>query len=167
VGSLPLTARTLGRVSEIEIRLVRYGDPAAQLLVAAAMADLADRYGDEDGTPVDPTEFDPPDGAFLVAFLGGEPVGCAGWRSHGEAGELAELKRMFTAHAARGRGVARRLMRAIEDSARRAGRKRLILETGDRQPEAVSLYLASGFEPIEHFGFYRHAEGVLSFGKPL
>jgi GNAT superfamily N-acetyltransferase len=154
-------------VSEIEIRLVRYGDPTAQLLVAGAMADLAARYGDGDGTPVDAAEFDPPDGAFLIAFVGGEPVGCAGWRSHGDTDEVAELKRMFTTPAARGKGVARRLMRAVEDSARQAGRKRLILETGDLQPEAVGLYRASGFEPIEHFGFYRHEDGVMSFGKPL
>jgi GNAT superfamily N-acetyltransferase len=156
-------------VGEIEIRLVRYADPAARRMVAGAMAELSARYGGEEGdeSPVHGAEFDPPGGAFLVAFLGGEPVGCAGWRSHGEAGEVAELKRMYTAPAARGRGVARRLLRAVEDSARDAGRKRVILECGDQQPEAIGLYQASGYERIPDFGYYRQHDGVRSFARDL
>ena len=153
--------------SEIEIRPLGYADPVARALVADAMADLAGRYGDGDATPVDPAQFDPPGGAFLVAYLDGEPVGCGGWRSHGEGGEVAELKRMYTAPAVRGRGVARRLLAAVEESARSHGRRRLILECGDRQPEAVALYTRCGYERIEDFGFYREEPGVLSFGRDL
>jgi GNAT superfamily N-acetyltransferase len=152
-------------VTEIEIRLVRYGDPVAQQLVAGALADLSSRYGGNgDDTPVDAAQFAPPDGAFLVAFLQGQAVGCAGWRSHGD---VAELKRMYTVPAARGRGVGRRLLAAVEDSARAHGRKRLILETGNRQPEAVGLYRACGYEPIEHFGYYRDEPEVVSLGRDL
>ena len=155
-------------VSEIEVRAVRYDDPVAQRLVRAALADLSARYGGPgDEKPVDAAEFAAPRGAFLLAFLGGEPVGCAGWRSRGDAGELAELKRMYTSPAARGKGVARALLAAVEDSARSHGRKRLILECGDRQPEAVSLYVAYGFKRIGNFGHYRHHAGVLSFGLDL
>ena len=63
--------------------------------------------------------------------------------------------------------MARRLLAAVEDSARREGRKKLILECGDRQPEAINLYHAYGFERIEDFGYYRHHAGVLSFGREL
>jgi GNAT superfamily N-acetyltransferase len=145
-----------------------YADPAAQRLVAEALGDLAARYGGEgDETPVDPADFAPPSGAFLVAYLAGEAVGCAGWRSHRGDGSVAELKRMYTSPAARGRGVARRLLAAVEDSARECGRQRLILETGDRQPEAIGLYKSAGYERIEDFGYYRHEPGVLSFGRTL
>jgi GNAT superfamily N-acetyltransferase len=155
-------------VSEIEIRTVRYGSLVAQHLVAGALADLGSRYGGGgDETPVDAAEFEPPAGAFLVAYLGGEPVGCGGWRSHGDSDEVAELKRMYTAPSARGRGVGRAVLAAVERSARDNGRKRLILECGDRQPEAIGLYEACGYERIADFGFYREHEGVRSYGRDL
>jgi GNAT superfamily N-acetyltransferase len=113
------------------------------------------------------TEFDPPSGAFLVAYLDHDPVGCAGWRSHGDSGDTAELKRLYVAPTARGHGIARALLAAIERSAREYGRSRLILECGDRQPEAIGLYQGSGYELIENFGYYRDEPGVLSFGRSL
>ena len=59
------------------------------------------------------------DGVFLVAYADGVPAGCGGWRSHGDDGETAEIKRMYVAPEARRRGIARRLLAALEDSARR------------------------------------------------
>ncbi|MDG4808307.1 GNAT family N-acetyltransferase [Micromonospora sp. WMMD1120] len=153
-------------MSEIEIRTVPFDAPVAQHLIRAALADLGARYhssGDE--TPVDATEFEPPDGVFLVAYLAGEPVGCGGWRSHGEG--TAELKRMYTAPAARGRGVARTVLAAVERSARDQGRKRVVLECGDKQPEAIAMYRSAGYERIPNFGFYKDAEGCISFGRTL
>ena len=152
-------------VEEIKIREARFDEPAVQRLTAEALAELSRRYGGSgDDTPVAATDFDPPTGAFLVAYVGAELLGCAGWRAHGED---AELKRMFTVPAARGRGVARRMLSAIEESARERGRKRVILETGDKQPEAIALYLACGYERIEDFGYYKGEEGVLSFARTL
>ncbi|MFC3504997.1 GNAT family N-acetyltransferase [Micromonospora krabiensis] len=155
-------------MSEIEIHAVRFDSPAAQRLIRDALADLGARYGGSgDETPVDAAEFDPPVGAFLVAHLDGEPIGCGGWRSHGEAGDTAELKRMYTAPAARGRGVARAVLAAVERSAREHGRKRMILECGDRQPEAIAMYTSAGYERIPNFGFYKDAPGCISFGRTL
>ena len=160
-----MSGSTLVRVTDIEIRLVPYDSPVAQRLVAATLADLGARYGGSgDDTPVQAGEFDPPNGAFLVAFLGGEPVGCGGWRSHGE---VAELKRMYTAPHARKRGVGRMVLAAVECSAREHGRKRMILECGDRQPEAIAMYEAAGYERIEDFGFYRNSPSVRSYGRDL
>lgn len=155
-------------MSEIEIRLARFDSPDAQRLIRAALADLGQRYGgDGDETPVAVAEFDPPAGAFLIAYLAGRAVGCGGWRSHGDAGETAELKRMYTAPQARGRGVARRVLAAVERSAREHGRKRIILECGDRQPEAIALYEASGYQLIPNFGFYRESPQCRSYGRDL
>jgi GNAT superfamily N-acetyltransferase len=152
-------------VIELVIRAVAYESPVAQQLMAGAMADLGDRYGGSgDETPVDPGEFQPPDGEFLVAYLDGAPAACGGWRSRGE---VAELKRMYTAPTARGQGIGRAILAAVERSARDHGRKRMILECGDRQPEAVAMYEACGYERIEDFGYYRHHAGVRSYGRDL
>jgi GNAT superfamily N-acetyltransferase len=132
------------------------------------MADLGARYGgDGDDTPVYDIEFDPPNGLFMIAWRNGTPVGCAGWRSHGEEDEIAELKRMYVTPDARGTGIAEALLAGVEDAARSAGRIRMILECGDRQPEAVALYFKCGYSKIDNFGFYRYQPGVLSFGRDL
>ena len=156
-------------MTELEIRPVGYATEPARTLVEAALADLAVRYDHPTGddTPVDPAEFDAPGGAFLVAWLDGRPVGCGGWRSLHGGGEVAEIKRMYVAPEARGRGVALALLRALEDSARQAGRKRMVLETGYRQPEAIALYGRAGYARIEDFGYYKGTEGVRSFGRDL
>lgn len=135
-------------------------------LLVHVMAELSGRYGGSgDDTPVDPADFRAPNGAFFVAADSSEGlVACAGWRRHGDD---AELKRMFTASEARGRGLGRRMLATIEESAREAGCKRVILETGDRQPEAVGLYESAGYARIDDFGYYAGQEGVLSFAKVL
>jgi len=97
----------------------------------------------------------------------GAPAGCGGWRGRPDDPDAAEIKRMYTAPAWRGRGVASTVLRALEQSARDAGRKRMVLETGSRQPEAVALYRKLGYEPIANFGYYREYAGCLSFGRQL
>jgi GNAT superfamily N-acetyltransferase len=156
-------------VSGIEIRPARYDEPVARAIVADALADLSVRYGSPNGddTPVDPAEFVPSRGQFLIAYVDGVPAGCGGWRTSAEDPDAAEIKRMYTAPAFRGRGVASAMLRALEDSARTAGRKRMILETGSKQPEAVALYQKLGYERIANFGYYREYAGCLSFGRPL
>lgn len=152
-------------MSEIHLREALFSDPDVQKLVSEAMAELALRYGGSgDDTPITLTDFDPPAGRFFVATAGDDLVGCAGWRAHGPD---AELKRMFTAPSARGRGVARRLLAAIEESARADGRERVILETGDKQPEAIALYISCGYQRIADFGYYKDSEGVLSYAREL
>jgi GNAT superfamily N-acetyltransferase len=155
-------------VSEIEIRVLDYNSAIAQQMLAKALADLAARYGGSgDDSPIAASEFEPPDGAFLVAFLDGRPVGCGGWRSFGDDGKIAELKRLYTVPEARGRGVARAVLAAVENSARQYGRRRLILECGDKQPEAIAMYEKLGYERIEDFGYHKDYPGVRSYGRDL
>ncbi|WP_067507657.1 GNAT family N-acetyltransferase [Actinoplanes sp. TFC3] len=152
-------------MEQIQIREARFDDPDVQSLISLALAELSNRYGGSgDDTPVAASDFAPPSGAFLVASSSGRLVGCAGWRTHGDD---AELKRMFTIEQARGRGVARQVLAAVEESARERGRKRVILETGDKQPEAIALYEKCGYARIEDFGYYKGEAGVLSYAKVL
>ncbi len=150
---------------EIKIKQVGYADPEVQPLLTEVFDELAQRYGGSgDDTPVAAAEFAPPHGAFFVAVEAGQLIGCAGWRAHEQD---AELKRMFTTKAARNRGLARRLLTTVEESARAAGRNRVILETGDKQPEAIALYESAGYALIANFGFYRDHSGVRSYAKPI
>ena len=163
MGPLPLIS--VVPVHEIEIRRVTFTEPVVQALLTEVLAELSERYGGTgDDTPIGDDDFTPPGGAFFVADDGERLIGCAGWRRHGDD---AELKRMYTTKAARGRGLGRRILATIEESARAAGCRRVILETGDRQPEAVKLYESAGYERIEDFGYYKGHESVLSYGKVL
>jgi GNAT superfamily N-acetyltransferase len=160
-------------VSELDIRPIRFGAPVARTLVDAAMAELAVRYnGSGDETPIQPGQFDPPGGCFLVAWLHGEPVACGGWRNLGYhnpeyADDVAELKRMYAVPAVRGTGVATALLRALEENARERGMHRLLLETGTEQPEAIRFYTRLGYQPVDHFGYYKNEPGVVSLGREL
>lgn len=151
----------------IQIKPTRYGSATAQKLIAELMTDLEERYGSADATPVAGVEFDPPDGGFLVVYLDDQPVGCGAWRSHARSDEVAEVKRVFVLASARKQGLARTIMAALEDDARAHGRKRIILETGIGQPEAIALYEALGYERIPNFGYYKNEPGARCFAKTL
>ncbi len=74
---------------------------------------------------------------------------------------------MYVVPAARGRGLSRVLLAELECRALAAGRRRLVLETGIRQPEAIGLYTSSGYTAIPRFGMYRYGPGNRCFGKLL
>jgi GNAT superfamily N-acetyltransferase len=157
----------------LEIRGVGYDHADAATLIQAVQQVYLVRYGGVDATPVDPSEFAPPSGAFMVGYVDGVPVTCGGWRlrSAGADPQLrdgdVELKRMFVADSHRGRGYARLLLAELERAAAEAGGVRIVLETGTRQPEAVALYLSSGYGPMPRFGLYRDSEDSLCLSKHL
>lgn len=142
----------------LELRPTRLDEPGAAALIDELQADLAVRYGEPDPVPTPVDEFWPPRGVFLVAWLGGRPVGCAGLKEVDTG--LAELKRMYVAPSARGSGIARALLATLEDHARTAGASRIRLITGEAQPEAVALYASAGWErgalygPAIEFGWH-------------
>lgn len=136
----------------IEIVEAHVDDPGAASLVAALLAELQERYPHQQPSPHTAGELAPPAGAFRVALSGGAPVGCGGLRLLDAA--TGELKRMYTAPSARGRGVARAVLAALEAEGRRLGLRRLVLETGSRQPEAVGLYRSAGYREVPAFGAY-------------
>ena len=74
---------------------------------------------------------------------------------------------MYTAPEARGRGVARAVLAAVEARPGSTGRTRVILECGDKQPEAIALYSSAGYERIPNFGYYKDEPGCVSFGRTL
>ena len=136
-------------------------------MIADLQQVYVDRYGDVDVTPVDPAQFAAPLGYFVIGYLDGVPVACGGWRINDELEGAAEIKRMYVVDSVRGKGYSRLVLANLEETAREAGLQRMVLETGLRQPEAISLYTTSGYVRIENFGVYRDHPESRCFGKPL
>jgi diacylglycerol O-acyltransferase / wax synthase len=157
---------TLGVADDtVQLEEVAFDSAVAQSLVAEVQQEYVRRYGGQDETPVDHSEFAPPAGSFLVARVGATAIGCAGMRRHADG--TVELKRMFVRVEHRRRGHARRLLAALEDRARAQGCRRVVLETGLAQPEAIALYTSAGYLPVPGFGHYKDAPLSRSFARDL
>jgi GNAT superfamily N-acetyltransferase len=148
----------------LRIDVTVYDHPDAVALIAEVQQEYVVRYGEQDGTPVDPAEFAPPRGLFLVAYVDGVPAACGGWRAHETD---VELKRMYVTPAFRGRGLARAVLAELERTAAEAGYRRVILETGQRQPEAIALYRSAGYVPVPRFGYYADSPSAVHLGKDV
>ncbi|MFF7298212.1 GNAT family N-acetyltransferase [Streptomyces sp. NPDC008265] len=158
----------------IDLRTVAYDHPDAVRLNDEVQLEYQVRYqGEGDATFLDPAMFAPPQGLYIVAYdTDGTPVATGGWRSQerneeGYSDGDAELKRMYVVPRARGLGLARRILGVLEQDARAAGRRRMVLETGDQQPEAIALYLSSGYALSAKFGHYRFYDSSRCMTKPL
>jgi GNAT superfamily N-acetyltransferase len=163
-----------GSVISTDLRQVDYHDSDAQLLIDEVQQEYVVRYGGPDGTPVDRDEFSPPNGHFIILYEAGRPVAMGGWRFSEEARltlgypeRVVELKRMYVIPTARGRGHARTVLAHLERIAAAAGAGRMVLETGGAQPEAVALYLSSGYSPVPAFGHYADSPQSIHLGKRL
>lgn len=98
-----------------------------------------------------PTEYSAPSGAFILAEDAGHYVACIGLRQF--AAEVGEIKRLYVAPAARGRGLGRVLVERIIAEARQLGYRSLLLDTLPFMKEAQSLYLSMGFQPTAAYRF--------------
>jgi GNAT superfamily N-acetyltransferase len=154
------------------IRRSTYDDPDAAKLIAEVQQYYVQLYGGPDESPVQPADFSPPTGLFLIGDVDGAPVACGAWRAHepdqpGYVEGDAELKRMFVVPAGQGKGYARAILAELERTALAEGHTRMVLLTGTPQVAAIGLYSSSGYQPIPSFGIYRDEPGCRCFGKPL
>jgi ribosomal protein S18 acetylase RimI-like enzyme len=159
-----------GRIDgDLLLRRVPYDHRDAVALTRAAQEFYVRLYGGPDETPFTPEDFDPPQGAFLVGYLGDDPVVMGGWRfipaTIPGAVRPAEIKRMFVREDRRGLGLARRMLAALEADAADRGADWIVLETGSPQVAAVALYRSSGYTDIERFGYYAAEPDALNLGK--
>ncbi|MBW8729310.1 MAG: GNAT family N-acetyltransferase [Inquilinus limosus] len=89
---------------------------------------------------------------FLVARQDGRAVGCGGFAPQDDG--TAELKRIFVVAEARGLGIGRALLQALEADAAQTGIRLLRLETGVKSAEALGLYRRFGYRETGPFGAY-------------
>ncbi|WP_063857013.1 MULTISPECIES: GNAT family N-acetyltransferase [unclassified Kitasatospora] len=133
----------------ISLAVVPYNGPEARPLTQALHAEQIATYGfaeDPDDTPAD--HFNPPNGVFVIARLRGRQaaVGCGGCRLI--APDTAEIKRMYVHPDARGLSLGSRILELLEQEARTLGAARILLETGNRNAAALSLYEKFNYRPI-------------------
>ncbi|MCP2322081.1 GNAT superfamily N-acetyltransferase [Hamadaea flava] len=122
------------------------GDTELDALLGAAFAELVTRYGAEGRSQVQPGA------TYLVAVVEGQAVGCGALQAATE--DSGEVKRMYVSPAYRGRGLARALLKALEQTGRDRGYRSIRLTTGNRQPEAIALYESSGYAETPRYGKY-------------
>ena len=106
-----------------------------------------------------------PEAEFLLARRAGTAVGCVALVPLGHG--AAEVKRLYVRPAARGVGIARALLAALEAQARERGCHRLLLETGVHQLDANALYERAGFTLCGPFAAYREDPFSRYYEKPL
>ena len=135
----------------VEVREVPVGDADALRLIGESEAELASIYPPELRYALSPEQLMDIGARFVVARVDGVAMGCGGVAVFDG---YAELKRIFTTRAARGRGVAKAIVAALEEIAKGAGLSVVRLETGLASPEAIALYKRLGYREIGPFGEY-------------
>jgi DNA-binding MarR family transcriptional regulator len=138
---------------EIEVRVEPPDGPDATACLEAYFKELAERFegGFDPAIPhaARPEQLTPPAGYFMVARVRGRVAGCGALKLVG--GGIGEVKRMWTADFARGQGVARTVLAAIEAKARELDLHTLRLETNKALVEAHALYRAAGYREVPAF----------------
>lgn len=141
-------------------------DERATRLRTAQQAELRERYGDDDiGHEMTGESIV----TMVVLHEDDEPVACVALRdASADLGPgVGEVKRLYTVPRARGRGHSRRVMLELERLAREQGWRRLVLETGVLQPEAIGLYLSLGYRSIPNYAEYVDEPSSRCFAKEL
>jgi GNAT superfamily N-acetyltransferase len=146
----------------VKVEPAFWDDADVQRLTTAQQTEVRARYGGKDEPGTHPSAADV--SVVLVAREDdGTPLGCGALRALG--GSAAEVKRMYVVPEARGRGISKALLAALEDAARERGWTTLRLETGTEQPDAIRFYTREGYGPIPKFGHYAHSDISLCFEK--
>ncbi|MCS5715337.1 GNAT family N-acetyltransferase [Herbiconiux sp. CPCC 205716] len=169
----------------ITLRTTTTDDPAFRELEREQVADVMRRYSSDDpgpavhgGLPAVVAERRATDARADAGATahGPVPLGCIALSPLGETGATeagtdewreSEIKRVYVRETARGQGVARRLLAAMEELARERGTHILKLEVGQMQPEAVALYTSEGWERTDCYGYWKDEPLVICMRKRL
>jgi putative acetyltransferase len=139
-------------------------DAAFQSLVVLLDKDLAARDGDEHAFYA---QFNKTDHIHhvVVCLQDDIPVACGAFKPYDE--QTVEIKRMFVLPEHRGKGLAAQVLKELETWAQELHFSACILETGKKQPEAISLYRKNGYQPMENYGPYKNVENSVCMKKKL
>ena len=101
----------------------------------------------------------------VVAYEGDVPVGCGAIKKYDSSS--MEVKRMFVLPQHRGKGIAKKILEALERWSFELGYKKCVLETGKKQIEAIALYKKCNYQIIPNYGQYEGIENSICFEKQL
>jgi putative acetyltransferase len=101
----------------------------------------------------------------VVAYENGKPVSCGAIKEYNP--NTMEIKRMYTLPEFRGKGIATKVLIELEKWVNELGYEKCILETGEKQPEAIALYKKNGYKLIPNFGQYAEVENSVCFEKEM
>jgi putative acetyltransferase len=140
------------------------GHPDFLAMTAELDAELHHRYGQRQG------EYDRLNNVYqlataVVGYVDTTPVACGCYKALDR--ETAELKRMFVASNFRGRGFGLAMVRELEQWAAESGFRRIVLETGKGQPEAIRLYHRGGYTLMANYGPYAGNDNSVCLEKTL
>jgi GNAT superfamily N-acetyltransferase len=135
----------------VEVRRMAGTDPAARELIDAMVREMQELYDERLGvvSPASPEGLSPPHGGFLVLSEDGRALAGGGVRRFDE--RTCEIKRMYVVPDARGRGVGRELLAALESLARDLGYAVARLDTGAKQPGARRMYERAGYVAVPDY----------------
>jgi len=158
-----------GHMSQIDL-LIDARDPLSEealFLLHEAALEARRLYSDlfDPGAPMPTNQPLRPGDIYLIAFSHGSPVGCGALRKLD--GKTAEVRRMYVLRQARRTGIARGILVRLEEEASRLGYSTLLLETGNRQHAAMSLYESYGFTRIPAFGPYVNDPICVCYSKTV
>ncbi len=101
----------------------------------------------------------------IVVYNDNEPIGCGAIKPFDDS--TMEIKRMYVSPSERGKGFASKIIDALEAWAKELKYSYTILETGNRQFEAVAFYKKSNYTIIENYGQYKGVKNSVCFKKQL
>ncbi len=101
----------------------------------------------------------------VVLYNFGKPIGCGAIKEYEP--NVMEIKRMYTSPEGRGQGIATKILYELENWSTELGYEKCVLETGKRQPEAISLYKKNGYQIMPNYGQYSNIQNSLCFRKQL
>jgi putative acetyltransferase len=148
----------------LSLRRTTSGDPDFRALVKLLDADLAERDGKDHAFFAQFNKIDSIKHA-VVACVDNAAVACGAVKKYDD--ETMEVKRMFVKAECRGKGIARAVLAELEKWTAELGYSFCILETGKRQPEAISLYTSSGYLSIPNYGQYEKVETSVCMKKRI
>lgn len=139
-------------------------DPDFMSLVEKLDKDLWERYGQDQKKYAPHNKLEYLD-TVVIAYADNIPAGCGCIKQF--EGSITEVKRMFVEPAQRRKGIAAAILKELETWAKELNYTHTILDTGNNQPEAISLYKKSGYLVIENYGPFADMPEIICMKKSL
>jgi len=149
----------------ITLKRANSTDPDFRTLITLLDDELNERYGELMQSTYDRYNHIIDINTVVIAYSNGMPAGCGCFKKYSDTD--AEIKRMFVKSAKRGRGIAYKILSELELWAKEHGFTHTILETGDKQHEAVGLYQKIGYAITENYSQYSDLATSICMRKEL